>query len=104
MPDLLFSWPVTVVITVVILALVGVSLLLVSSVVRTASVRLHCPRVGRRVVVQFLTDGRDPVSVLSCSAFEDPRHVACGAPCLTGGGRHGMQARHDQDTADLLSG
>jgi hypothetical protein len=103
MPDLLFSWPVAVVIAVALAALVAVSVLLIPGATRTASARLYCPRATRQVVVQFFTDGREPVSVLSCSAFEDSRAGACWAPCVGGGGRRGTPTREARHPAGAPS-
>lgn len=103
MPDALFSWPATVIVGVVIAALLLVSCRLIPGLARTTTLAFYCPRVRRRVTVQFLTDEREPVCVLSCGAFEDSRAVTCGAPCLTGGVGRGVQTAADQRAADLLS-
>ncbi len=48
--------------------------------------RIYCPLARREVVVQYATsDGLYPVSVISCSAFDDPRAITCGMPCVSGG-------------------
>lgn len=48
-----------------------------------ATVDVRCRFEDRDVTVRFLTDdGWHPVRILSCSAFEDPTVLACGAPCL----------------------
>ncbi len=50
---------------------------------RLRTSRFYCPWMRREVVARFLTyDGTHPASVVSCTAFADPRIVTCGMPCL----------------------
>jgi hypothetical protein len=50
--------------------------------------RFRCAKAGRDVEVAFEERGlpghRLPIAVLSCSAFDPPRHIACDRACLHG--------------------
>ena len=53
--------------------------------IRTMHRAFYCQGVQQNVAVRFLTrDGRRPIGVMSCSAFDDPEEVTCAMPCLTG--------------------
>lgn len=48
-----------------------------------ATAEVYCAVPQRHVTVRFLTfDGRHPIGVVSCSAFDDPTAPTCGTPCL----------------------
>ncbi len=62
-----------------------VAALLLPRAVRILTTRVYCPWAGRTVQVRTLAlDGQDPICVVSCTAFADPRAVTCGMPCIGG--------------------
>ena len=57
--------------------------MLQEQLVRTMHRVFYCPWAQQNVAVRFLTrDGRRPIGVMSCSAFDDPEEVMCALPCL----------------------
>ena len=66
--------------------------------VRTMNAELYCSWVHQDVTVRFLTrDGRRPIGVLSCTAFDDPEEVLCGMPCLAREERASSEPDHMLD-------
>lgn len=75
--------------------------MLEEQVVRRMNAEFYCSWVHEDVAVRFLTrDGRRPIGVLSCTAFDDPEEVLCGMPCLAREERAGSRNDH---VLDLLN-
>jgi len=69
--------------------------------VRTMPRVFYCSWVQQNVAVRFFTrDGRRPIGVMSCSAFDDPEEVTCAMPCLAGGDRASSEKDHTLDLPD----
>src|SRR5262245_47843551 len=65
---------------------------------RTAEI--FCPWHRRRVTVRVLTDGEQPIGVISSTAHADPWTVTCGARCV--GGREGFLPETER-SAELVA-
>jgi hypothetical protein len=85
MHALIDSWFVTMLVALVTVFTFVVAALLPSRALRLRTTHFRCPWVGRMVMVRHLTgDDDEPMSVVSCSAFLDPRAISCGMPCIAG--------------------
>lgn len=86
----MLPWFATALVAFAIVLILAVTIALLPRTARTMTTRIYCPLARRDVVVQYATsDGLYPVSVISCSAFDDPRAITCGMPCVSGGVRAG---------------
>ena len=75
--------------------------MLQEQLVRTMNAEFYCAWVHQNVGVRFLTrDGRRPIGVLSCTAFDDPEQVLCAMPCLAREERASSEPGH---LLDLLN-
>lgn len=78
------TWFTTALLAAVVLLLLVIAAALLPRLAGLKTASFYCPWTRRNVVVRFLTrEGGNPVSVVSCTAFADPRIVTCGMPCVT---------------------
>ena len=92
MSEDMLTWIMMFLIASAVVSLVVISTVLLPRVVRTMKAEFYCPWVHQSVVVRYVTrGGRQPIGVLSCTAFADRTRVACGLPCLAWNGPAGRE-------------
>ena len=91
MDGVTLSWLVSFVVGVALVVALVAAVRLPSREHRTLTSRLRCPCSQRDVVVEFLTPGwrslEEPMTVVACSAFENPYAVTCEMACVRRKGR-----------------
>jgi len=91
MSGLMVGWAATALVGLALLLLLAIAAVLLPRAVRAVTTRTDCPLTGRMVEVRMLElDGRDPVCVVSCTGFAEPRAVTCGMPCIGGDHREDL--------------
>jgi hypothetical protein len=104
MNEFVVSWLATALVGLGVLLLLILAGTLLARRVRMLATKMYCPWVGRAVEVRTLAlDGQDPVCVVSCTAFANPRVVTCGMPCI-GGDHRADLVPGDRSVATLVDG
>ncbi len=96
MSEDMLTWVMMFLIASALVSLMVVSIVLLPRGVRTMKAEFYCPSVHQSVMVRYLTrDGRQPIGVLSCTAFADRTRVTCEMLCLASNGRADREAQRD---------
>jgi hypothetical protein len=102
MSGILLGWLSTALAGLALVAVLVIAVRLLPRAIRVLTAKVDCPRTGRTAEVRMLAlDGEDPICVLSCTAFAEPRGVTCGMPCIGGDHRRDL-APGDRSVEPLL--
>jgi hypothetical protein len=73
----------------VVAFLLVIAIVLLPRMIRTRAMtaKFQCPWAHRAVTLRYLVDeARQPIGIVSCTAFADPTIVTCAKLCLAGDG------------------